>query len=186
MLFKEISGTIVGSETWSQTHVKGTSQGFSYKGIGTSSGRTTSTVTNHTQLWVRSDDGQEVAVRTNPDKFATREGHRVSMLVMPRSSGPSWMVAGINLTTGDRRRESGASLIIMGIMSVIFLGWIPALFFAMHFMVGLATCGLFLWMVGYLITTGAKISSRGSAFFASMSGRATASANLVQTEPAQV
>jgi len=171
MQFKEISGVIVGSETWSQTHVNGKSQGFSYKGVGGSSGRTTSTVTNVTQIWLKTNEGLEIAVRTNPDKFATREGHQVSMLTMPKGSGPSWMVAGINHTTGTKRRESGFPLIFLAIMSIIFLSWIPVLFVFAFPPLGLLTGALFIWMVAYLFILGGKVSLSGGSYFSRNTGR---------------
>lgn len=164
MKFNEISGTIIDSETWSQTHVRGSSSGFAYKGIGVGGGRTTSTVSNVAQLWVQTDDGREIAVRTNPDKFAVRGGHRVSMLLMPKRSGPAWMVAGFNHATGEKRVESGIPLIIMAIIALIFLSWIPMMVFALNVVAGLIAVGLFLWMLAYQIVCGVQIGRRGGAF----------------------
>ena len=144
--------------------MKGSSTGFSYKGVGTSSGRTTSSVTNVTQLWVQTDDGREVAVRTNPDKFATREGHRVSMVLLDQKSGPAWMVAGANLSTGDRRREHGGIFGLLAFLCLLFLFWIPLVGFAINPILGLIVSGLMLWGLGYLCSYGNQISTRGKAF----------------------
>lgn len=164
MKFSEITGTIVGTETWSQTRVNGSSTGFSYKGVGTSSGRTTSSVTNVSQLWVQADDGREVAVRTSPDKFAAREGHRVSMVLMDQKSGPAWMVAGANLSTGAQRREHGGIFGLLAFICLLFTFWIPLLGFAINPILGLIVGGLMLWGLAYLCSIGHQISTRGKAF----------------------
>ncbi len=172
MKFIEVSGTVVGSETWSQTHVSGKSTGVSVGGFGTSSGRTTSTVTNVAQLWVQTDDGREVAVRTNPDKFATRGGHRVSMALLVRNSGPGWMVAGYNHTTGDKRREGVVGLYFLAIVGFIFTFWMPLIFFGFGAAVGLIACGLYLWAIGSLVVTAVRIGAAGSNFLSRLSQHA--------------
>lgn len=152
---------------------------MSIGGIGASSGRTTSTVSNVSQVWVRTDDDREVAVRTNPDKFATRDGHRVSMLVAARNSGPSLMVAGVNHSTGDRRREAGFPMILLAIMSMLFLSWIPVLFFfSIHPLIGLVTGGLFVWMVVNSFVRGCKIIVAGSAFLIKAGSTASRVSNI--------
>lgn len=164
MKFIEFTGEVVGSETWSQTRVSGKSSGMSYGGIGVSNGRTTSSVTNVGQVWVKTDEGEEIAVRVNPDKFATREGHRVSMIVNAPKSGPAQMVAAINHATGKTRRESAAMLYVMVPLSIVFLGWIPLLLvFAMP-PVGLVASALFVWGMFSMITTALRIDGAGTSF----------------------
>lgn len=164
MNFLEISGTVIDSETWSETHVTGSSNGMAIRGMGVSSGRVSSTVKTVAQLWLQTDDGREIAVRINPDKFAVRGGHRVSLLTVPKKAGAAWVAAGFNHATGEKHRESGTSVIVLGVMSLLLFFWVPLLMFALHAILGLIGSGLFLWMIGYLIVAGAQINSRCSAF----------------------
>lgn len=164
MKFIEISGTVIGGETWSQTHVSGKSTGIRVGGFGTSSGRTTSTVTNVALVWVQTDDGREVAVRTNPDRFATRDGHRVSMSLLVRNSGPGFMVAGYNHSTGDRRREGVGSMYFLTILGLLFTFWIPLMFFGFGAGAGFIACALYLWGIGYMFTSAVRMDAAGRAF----------------------
>ncbi|HTO28312.1 MAG TPA: hypothetical protein VL017_06945 [Devosia sp.] len=164
MKFIEFSGEVVGTETWSQTRVSGKSSGMSYGGIGVSNGRTTSTVSNVGQIWVKTDEGEEIAVRANPDKFATREGHRVSMVVSTPKFGPAHMVAGINHVTGKSRRESAAVLYVLVPLAVVFLGWIPLLLIFALPPVGVVASGLFVWAIISIITTAFRIGQAGTSF----------------------
>lgn len=168
----EFSGEVVGTETWSQTRVSGKSSGMSIGGIGASNGRTTSTVTNVGQVWVKTDEGQEIAVRVNPDKFATREGHRVSMIVSANKSGPAHMIAAVNHATGKSRRESALAVYFLVPMAVIFLGWIPVLLIFALPPVGLLAAALFVWAMFSMITRAIRIDHAGSSFLGKMASGA--------------
>lgn len=164
MDFIELSGTVVGSETWSQTRVSGSSSGAYIGGIGTSSGRTTSTVTNVSQMWLKTDEGSEIPVRINPDKFAAREGHRVSMLVTIRGNGPAQMIAGVNETTGETRTEGGTAYTVLAVAIPFMTFWIPVLAFFIHPLAGIGFAGFLLWVVYYFASCGRQVSNRSKAF----------------------
>lgn len=159
MKFTVISGTVVDSEIWSQTHVKGSSSGISINGVGGSVGTTRSSVRNLTQIWVRTDDGGEVAVQTNPDWFSVRAGHRVTVLVERKGGASVRLVAGLNHNTGAKIGASGTPFIVLSILGFIFFSWFPAMLFGLNVGIGLIASAIFLLVIGRLFLTGMRINT---------------------------
>ena len=86
------SGTVVGNQTWSQTHVQGQSSGGSQY-IGPQGGHVeapkvsiSSTTSERVRLFVREDAGQEFDVDFVNPGVGVREGNRVSILYLGNKS----------------------------------------------------------------------------------------------------
>jgi hypothetical protein len=129
-------GEVVDEKKWATTQVSGggsTTQATGYA----SNAPITSATTTHDQFFVRSDDGQEMAVETANAGLALRKGHRVTVfwgIIKGNESGP--YVAIDNHTTGNLTKIDsaiynlavpGASMgflmgIIVGVFAICFYG----------------------------------------------------------------
>lgn len=74
--FSAISGTVVSTESRSDTHVRGSGSVNTYQGTGGGSTRISSNVVITRDIWVVDDQGKEMNWRYNSD-IPVRQGHRI-------------------------------------------------------------------------------------------------------------
>lgn len=98
-----VTGTVVGQQGHTSTHVRSetTTHGTNHLGGPSGSTRTTTTSTHHQRLFARKDNGGEFDVEFPDLQFGVREGHRIAAVFAgPRSTGRGHPMALINHTTG--------------------------------------------------------------------------------------
>ncbi len=123
-------GEVVEEKKWSTTQISGggsTTQATGYA----SNAPITSATTTHDQFFVRSDDGQEMAVETTNSGLALRKGHRVTVfwgIVKGNERGP--FVAILNHTTGDLTKMDSAiyNLAVPGASTPFLIGIVVGVF----------------------------------------------------------
>lgn len=97
------TGTVVGQQGHTSTHVQSetTTHGTNYLGGPSGSTRTTTTSTHHQRLFARKDNGGEFDVEFPDLQFGVREGHRIAAVFAGhKSTGRGHPMALINHTTG--------------------------------------------------------------------------------------
>jgi hypothetical protein len=123
-------GEVGEEKKWATTQVSGggsTTQATGYA----SNAPISSTTTTYDQFFVRSDDGQELAVETTNAGLALRKGHRVTVfwgIIKGNERGP--YVAIYNHTTGDLARIDSAinNLAVPGASTGFLIGMVVGVF----------------------------------------------------------
>ncbi len=91
--FFATSGEIVGEKKWTTTQVSGGGGGgYVHQGSGyVANAPVTSRTTTHDQIFLLSDDGEEILLQVSDVHLAVRQGHRVSLvwgIKKPKTDGP--------------------------------------------------------------------------------------------------
>ena len=144
-------GEVVEEKKWATTQISGggsTTQATGYA----SNAPITSATTTHDQFFVRSDDGQEMAVETTNSGLALRKGHRVTVfwgIIKGNERGP--FVAIYNHTTGDLTKMDLAiyNLAVPGASTGFLIGMVAGVF-------GICFYGLGIIVLAFLLIQKSK------------------------------
>lgn len=113
-----VRGRVMGAQTWSETHVKGSGSAVMIKGIGAGSSRTTSTVVNKREVCVEAEDGVQIVEAFGADKVVLMPDQDVTLIRALKAGMTEPVTVGVrnhsmrkSMTTGKDVFESMSLLL---------------------------------------------------------------------------
>lgn len=91
-----IRGRVMATQTWSETHVKGSGSAIVVKGIGAGSSRTTSTVANKREVCIEAEDGLQIMEAFDADKVQLMPDQEVTLIRAAKSEQAEPVTVGIH------------------------------------------------------------------------------------------